>query len=436
MAEKDKKRDPMPPPNATPEEIGEFWDTHSLADYWDETSGVDFQVNLKPKHNRIPVEREVSDQINTSATKPDASVPKEDLMSNTSDETEPNQLPTTEDKVGTLLDIGIDLISTLTLPAWMIRNASKAFGQLCSALIDVPAGALERRSAEKRAESEARIKIIEENAAQIAGQMKVPPEYALRAGNKFAEKIIREQINLDKVSIIAANELKKEKSDSSTEQSADSGQKKTISDDFLNSFEEEVRHKSSEEMQLLFGRILAGEIRKPGTYSVRTVKTLGQLDQNAAALFKKLCSASVVLGHLPSKYIRDARVCFLDENLGKETLIKYGLGFDQLNILEEYSLIRSSFYHSTFPYHVCIVKDNNQVPVPFHHQGRDWVLMPLIEQGKNQDLSLSGIAFSQVSCELFNVVDQDPMENYTGDLKKFFAQQNLQMAEIAIRNKA
>ncbi|MDE0685985.1 MAG: hypothetical protein OXI63_23920 [Candidatus Poribacteria bacterium] len=47
----DKKRDPMPPPDATPEEIGEFWDTHSLADYWDETQEVEFQVNLKSRHN-------------------------------------------------------------------------------------------------------------------------------------------------------------------------------------------------------------------------------------------------------------------------------------------------------------------------------------------------------------------------------------------------
>ena len=37
----------MPSPDATPEEIGEFWDTHSLADYWDETHEVEFQVNLK-----------------------------------------------------------------------------------------------------------------------------------------------------------------------------------------------------------------------------------------------------------------------------------------------------------------------------------------------------------------------------------------------------
>ena len=37
MQEKDRKRDPTPPPDATSEEIGEFWDTHSLSDYWDET---------------------------------------------------------------------------------------------------------------------------------------------------------------------------------------------------------------------------------------------------------------------------------------------------------------------------------------------------------------------------------------------------------------
>ena len=32
----------MPSPDATPEEIGEFWDTHNLVDYWDENprSGI------------------------------------------------------------------------------------------------------------------------------------------------------------------------------------------------------------------------------------------------------------------------------------------------------------------------------------------------------------------------------------------------------------
>ena len=62
---KNKKRDPMPPPDATPEEIGEFWDTHSLADYWDETHGVEFQVNLKSRQDMSQDEIGVVNRSNT-----------------------------------------------------------------------------------------------------------------------------------------------------------------------------------------------------------------------------------------------------------------------------------------------------------------------------------------------------------------------------------
>ena len=62
MKAKNKKRDPMPPPDATPEEIGEFWDTHSLADYWDETHEVEFQVNLKSRESLSPDEAEGVEQ--------------------------------------------------------------------------------------------------------------------------------------------------------------------------------------------------------------------------------------------------------------------------------------------------------------------------------------------------------------------------------------
>ena len=63
MEDKDKKRDPKPPADATPEEIGEFWDTHTLADYWDETHEVEFQVNLKD--DLLPEESKEADQSNT-----------------------------------------------------------------------------------------------------------------------------------------------------------------------------------------------------------------------------------------------------------------------------------------------------------------------------------------------------------------------------------
>ena len=351
-----------------------------------------------------------------------------------SDETKQNQLSTTEDETTTPLDVATDLLLDTTIPAPIRRNLFKALHQLCTAAVDVPVAYFEGKAAEIRAGTEARIKIIEDNAAQIAAQMKVPPEYALRAGNKFAEKIIREQINLDKTSAIAANELKNEQSDSSTEQSADSGQEKTISDDFLNSFEEEVRHKSSEEMQILFGRILAGEIRKPGTYSIRTVKILGQLDQNVAMLFKRLRSLCVVHGDPAGKEIFDARVPTLGGNPGSNVLRKYGLSYEKLNILNEYGLIISS-YDSWYEYNLLTITDQPPFTLPLWHQGRYWGLFALPEWDKSRrQFRLSGVALSHAGCELFRLVDSDSMEDYTEDLKKFLAGQHLQIREINIQN--
>jgi predicted HicB family RNase H-like nuclease len=43
------ERDPIPEHFASIEEAVEFWETHSLADYWDETTEVHFDVNLAPR---------------------------------------------------------------------------------------------------------------------------------------------------------------------------------------------------------------------------------------------------------------------------------------------------------------------------------------------------------------------------------------------------
>ena len=347
------------------------------------------------------------------------------------DETQSNQLPTTEDEITTSLDAGPDPLSDSTIPAPIEQNLFKAFHQLCTAAVDVPVAHLEGKAAEIRGVTEARNKILGENADQIAGQMKVSPEYVRRAGNKFAEKIIREQINLDKVSAIAANELKKEEFDSSTDQGADNGEEQTISDDWLNNFENEARQKSTQDMQLYFGRILAGEIKKPGSYSIQAVRTLGDLNQNDAILFKKLCSICVILEIPTVGHVLDVRVPSLGGNAGSNALRKYGLSFDHLNILNGFDLIIPD-YNSWFDYQLCIANENPLAIIAFRlrHQGQAWVLLPSPEREKGKEFRLSGVALSRVGRELFSIVDPDPMENYTEDLKKFFARQNLQMVTV------
>ena len=417
----------MPPPDATPEEIGEFWDTHSLADYWDKTHEVEFEVNLKSRQN------------------PDTDAPAQKKDISMSDETKPDLSTNPDDTSNTALDVVTDLALDSTIPAPIRKNAFKAVDRLCSALIDVPVGALERRAAEKRAESEARIKIRDEITTQITQQIKVNPEYALRAGHKYAEKIIREQRNLDKISAIAAEELEKaivmettnrstgepnkEVSAETTNQGTDNNEEKTIDDDWLNNFENEARQVSTEEMQRRFGRILAGEIKKPGSYSIRTVKVLSQLDQDVAVLFKKLCSMSIAFEKRVGGYVLDARVPTLGRNVEQNALSKFGLDVEEINVLNESGLVISN-QAPLYPYNLCIGIEGIPEPVPFTHQVRNWVLWPFSPLDVPGEFDLSGITFSTVGCELYHIVDQDPMPEYTEDLKKFLEEQKLQMVEV------
>ena len=400
MKKDNRNRDPMPPPDATPEEIGEFWDSHDLADYWDETQEAEFQVDLKSKQNQAR-----------------------------SDETKPNLPATVIDESNTMLGAATDLALDSAIPAPIRRNVLKALDRLGSALIDIPVGALERKSSEKRAESEARIKITETVNAQIMEQIKIDPEFPQRASNTFAKKILREQYNLEKILSFATDILKKKKYDNSTNQQSDNETEKSIDDDWFNIFEKEGSQKSSEEVQHRFARVLAGEIEKPGSYSTRAVKILGELDQYAAALFKRLCSACVVLGIPNSKILIDARVPSLGGTAGTNSLGKYGLNFAQLNILNEYGLIISD-YDTWLTCDGIIEYKGDPAPLQFYHQGSTWVLLPLPERDNKTEFRLSGVVLSQVGRELFHIVDQDPMPEYTEDLKKYLMEQNLSMIEV------
>ena len=42
----------------TMEEVSDFWDTHSLADYWDQTYEVEFEVRAK-RRRRVTLDPEV-----------------------------------------------------------------------------------------------------------------------------------------------------------------------------------------------------------------------------------------------------------------------------------------------------------------------------------------------------------------------------------------
>ena len=67
MDESNTKRDPMPDSSASIEEIIEFWDTHSTADYEDEMEEVSFEIDLREEVFTVALVPELVDLMERQA---------------------------------------------------------------------------------------------------------------------------------------------------------------------------------------------------------------------------------------------------------------------------------------------------------------------------------------------------------------------------------
>ena len=356
--------------------------------------------------------------------------------------TQPNQTErnTPDEEVGhglSAFDAVSDLITGSTLPAPIRKNLFKTLGRLCSSFVDIPVAYFEGKADEIRAGTRARIQLTETAAEQIAQEMSVDPEYVRIAAAKFGQKVLREQVNLDSISKIAALELRNDRAIEGHTTAEE------VDDDWTDNFESEARKKSSREMQEYFGRVLAGEIKKPKSFSIRSIKVLGEMDQNAANLFRKLCSVSTQI-NVPGSF-SDMRVLSLGGNAGNNSLSKYGLSFSELNILNEHGLIISD-YNSWRDYGICqgsrILEVMQQetgstiaaIRFPFLYQGRHWVLEPRGELQLDAKLKLHGVALTRSGMELSKVVETDPAQEYMEDLVAFFRGQGLDMTAVSTEN--
>jgi hypothetical protein len=50
------------------QELSEYWDTHSLADHWEQTSAVEFDVDLKSSTLYFPVDRFLAERLREVAS--------------------------------------------------------------------------------------------------------------------------------------------------------------------------------------------------------------------------------------------------------------------------------------------------------------------------------------------------------------------------------
>lgn len=134
------------------------------------------------------------------------------------------------------------------------------------------------------------IKLVTNTLAQVDQNGRIEPTIDLSgliintSRIEISEKI-RKEVNVAKAVIIAEDILADDSQDPS---------ETTIDDDWLFLWRENAGRVSSEELQSLWGKILAGELKQPGSYSIRTMDFLKSLSKTDAELISKI--AKFVIG--------------------------------------------------------------------------------------------------------------------------------------------
>ncbi|MGB0902744.1 DUF2806 domain-containing protein [Halocynthiibacter sp.] len=182
------------------------------------------------------------------------------------------------------LDRNVSLSASLEDRGLRVGASSRAvaaFDRLCGGVIDLPCAYLEGVTERARARNKIKLRSIEADT-----EFSALPE----ASQEILEGIVSTEItasqirkleNKNRVALRAVEELNSSEAPISSEDPIDK--------DWLSYFEGYAEKASTERMQGLWAKVLAGEIRKQGEFSLSTMRFLSELDNDIAEIFQREC---------------------------------------------------------------------------------------------------------------------------------------------------
>ena len=240
---------------------------------------------------------------------------------------ENNELP----KTGSVEAEGIlAMVDGIPLPPAVKKNLWKSLGRLVTGLVDIPVAYLESKSESIKGETVA-LNLFRNRVAEKASTEFTNDNTLMnRAVNYYGSKLLKEQINRESVLDKTAEELKLNPPKEDT--------KEEIDEDWLEMFSRISESKSNEEVQLILSKILAGEIKRPGSFGPKSLQTLTLLDQETAIIFRKFCSVSYECPQLGDSLT--SLICEPFGSPGSNGLQEYGLNYGNLAQLQDAGLIQ------------------------------------------------------------------------------------------------
>ncbi|UYV11385.1 MAG: DUF2806 domain-containing protein [Phycisphaera sp.] len=194
-------------------------------------------------------------------------------------------------------------------------------------------------------------------------------ELELRAMRRFVSEEAKKQANMESIAEKAFPKLQ-----------ADTDANK-MDDDWVVNFFEKCRVVSSEQMQELWAKILAGEANSPGSVSKRAINLLSDMDQSEAETFQTLCRFAVLIDENVVPFVDEDEGIYENTGLYFEDLAhldSIGLlhydafaGFNQRNVPESFVLeyfgtvIQCTLYSSDDYKYVTSTDHKQSIPIGY-----------------------------------------------------------------------
>lgn len=227
-------------------------------------------------------------------------------------------------------------------------------------------------------------------------------ELAKRAQGRLSLQELKKQNNIDRVVGYAAQNLS-----NLTEVSNE-----PVDLDWTTRFFDAVSDVSTDEMQILWGKILAGEVNKPGSFSFRTLEAVRNMSKREAELFSFLTTVITNAG--------EEMVVISDTSL----LNKYKISYGSIMLLDECGLINSS---GTLSYNPIVSKTK---VLPIYNKKRIALVSGKTEE--DQKISFGVHTLTRVGKELITIIDAEPNNDYLHDLAKYIESQYTGIVSISI----
>lgn len=174
-------------------------------------------------------------------------------------------------------------------PAAVISNAVKVVSRLVGAVGSIPEAWVKGKTQAIKDDADARSTIVKAVAKSAAKQAAADPAIIDRSLERWVGDLVQHQHNRETIAAITVHELKKVADSALSDDAPTSGTKteSDVDDDWLNAFSRFAGNASTDRMQRLWARVAAGEIRKPGSFSLSTLRLVSEIDQATAKDFEK-----------------------------------------------------------------------------------------------------------------------------------------------------